>query len=217
MGKKAVYIIYLKINGFFDVDNYPGIDQNFIDYEHVTKYYIYAWTKKKEVLEDFLSQRDRSLFYYKKEVVPQSLLLSDLKDCKLAYRVYYTKQECNDVYKSVPVKILSTVNEKRAVKEEYSDTTMEDVSDDIFGFIMDRFKGSCHDKYAAGESLLNKYESIFKDEIQEALKDLSFGEVIKDYAEIYGERIPFHIYPKDEFSVYLRLFVNTYKTNKKGK
>jgi len=67
--KKTYYIIYIRLDNIFQTDEYPGIPESQINYNHIKKYYIYAWTKSKELLEDFFSQRDRKIFSYDKVTI----------------------------------------------------------------------------------------------------------------------------------------------------
>lgn len=209
--KKTYYIIYIMLDSIFKTDEYPGIPESQINYNHIKRYYMYAWTTSKELLEDFFSQRDTKIFSYDKITTESHKLYGDLYELQLGYRKYHTRQEQNGKYKIVPIKILSTLRERDLTSIDYKSFYVEELSDEISEFSLDTYFANDREDYQIDERIIDKYESIFNENIRKALEELGFNKVIKDYGMFCGERMPFHEYEVDEFSIYLRLFINTYK------
>lgn len=78
---------------------------------------LFAFTNKKDIYEDFISQRDMSKFYTKKKEITKELYQKFVKmnkSLELSYQELYTRNEF-DPMKKTKIKVLSTWKEIESV------------------------------------------------------------------------------------------------------
>jgi hypothetical protein len=196
-----VYLFYLlgtSIENNFD--KFPGIIKDSINEINNEKYSLYAFTDDKEIYKEFKLERNMDIFYSK--VVHMNKhgyeIFSELNvEYLLEKRDLITKKCVNNMVTSTSVGVIST-------NMEY---------DEIFLYKEEVFQNSLNDFFTniIEDEISNKLiPASLNDELQHLLIDVFLLDRIIPYAFPY-EEWPSTDVQLDEFTLFLKLFSNTFK------
>ena len=177
--------------------------------------YVYAITDDKKKAKEFMLSRNMDLFSLEvfdvgsDEEYIQLLRQKSMMECELSYSTFPTSAEYNGYLTIEYVTVLCTVKESDAVEYDYDSYILDKIENVIAGI-----DNLMHEKFKSLEipdSLL-LYESLFNNEIQDALDELNFRDFLED-ATYQIDNIDSSEYSlnEDKLKVYCIKFSNTYK------
>lgn len=209
MEKNNFYVIYLMAN---DLYNYAAADDD-ITYDR--NYTLYAYTDNKKFYKEFKKVRNPKLFKYftydKNDPRELSLFIR-LND---TYPDYYLDSFEYDTYDVgdddiIYVRQMSIVSTDR--EHEMVLCNSKSMLHDSVSGIIDVGYDKCDLLYSVSNlyKQITDFYNVFNDNIREALKILEFLNIMNNMMTPEYNEIPFDMYTADEFSMYWKLFSNTY-------
>lgn len=194
-----IYCFYL-VRKFINTNVYKGVYSDDVESIDGKEIALYAFTPEKESAKYFRKTRQMDLFYEKVLEMNReeyNEFCDDNKAYLLEYHTFNTKSIINNKYNVLMAYVLCTTIESDCIlyyKEDYVLEILSDILTDEFTEILSKIK--------------------FKDKIEKKLNDIFLLSEIMN--KVYPlEDINYDLFVIDELSLYIKLFSNTLKTNKK--